>query len=88
VPRSYPPPSPGNQKSRLNVTEAGISATAGGPGRTPIQHEWDLSNPAKVRFRPLNAVNAAFGHKDLSTTEHYLQSIQDDQLDDQHRDLF
>lgn len=36
----------------------------------------------------IQEINAAFGHKDLSTTEHYLQSIQDDQLDDQHRDLF
>jgi site-specific recombinase XerD len=33
-------------------------------------------------------INAALGHKDLSTTEHYLQSIQDDELDEQHRDLF
>jgi len=36
----------------------------------------------------IQEINAAFGHKDLSTTEHYLSTIQDDQLDDQHRDLF
>lgn len=33
-------------------------------------------------------INAALDHKDLSTTEHYLSSIQDDELDEQHAELF
>jgi site-specific recombinase XerD len=36
----------------------------------------------------IQEINAALDHKDLSTTEHYLRSIRDDELDDQHEDLF
>jgi len=36
----------------------------------------------------IQEINAALGHKDLSTTEHYLRSIRDDELDEQHADLF
>jgi site-specific recombinase XerD len=36
----------------------------------------------------IQEVNAALDHKDLSTTEHYLRSIRDDELDDQHENLF
>jgi len=36
----------------------------------------------------IQEINAALDHKDLSTTEHYLRSIRDEELDEQHEDLF
>jgi integrase/recombinase XerD len=36
----------------------------------------------------LQEIQAALGHKQISTTESYLRTLRDDELDEQHRDLF
>jgi len=36
----------------------------------------------------LQEINAGLGHSTMQATEHYLQSIEDTDLDDQHKDLF
>ena len=36
----------------------------------------------------LQEIQAALGHSSISTTEHYLRSVRDEELDDKHEDLF
>jgi len=36
----------------------------------------------------LQEIQAALGHSSISTTEHYLRSVRDEELDDKHVDLF
>jgi len=36
----------------------------------------------------LQEIQAALGHSSISTTERYLRSLRDDELDEQHQALF
>jgi integrase/recombinase XerD len=72
-----------NQKLRIIAEKVGIDSTL----TTHIARHTAANRMASAGWE-LRKISAALGHKSVSTTEQYLRSLKDDELDEDHAQLF
>jgi integrase len=72
-----------NQKLRTIAEKVGITSTL----TTHIARHTAANRMASAGWE-LRKISAALGHKSVSTTEQYLRSLKDDELDEDHAALF
>ena len=72
-----------NQKLRVIAEKVGIDSTL----TTHIARHTAANRMASAGWE-LRKISAALGHQSVSTTEQYLRSLKDDELDEDHADLF
>ncbi|MCS3611012.1 tyrosine-type recombinase/integrase [Salinibacter ruber] len=72
-----------NQKLRKIAERVGITSTL----TTHIARHTAANRMASAGWE-LRKISAALGHQSVSTTEQYLRSLKDDELDEDHADLF
>jgi len=72
-----------NQKLRVIAEKVGITSTL----TTHIARHTAANRMASAGWE-LRKISAALGHKSVSTTEQYLRSLKDDELDEDHAALF
>jgi len=72
-----------NQKLRVIAEKVGIDSTL----TTHIARHTAANRMASAGWE-LRKISAALGHKSVSTTEQYLRSLKDDELDEDHEALF
>jgi len=72
-----------NQKLGTIAEKVGIDSTL----TTHIARHTAANRMASAGWE-LRKISAALGHKSVSTTEQYLRSLKDDELDEDHAELF
>jgi integrase len=72
-----------NQKLRVIAEKVGITSTL----TTHIARHTAANRMASAGWE-LRKISAALGHQSVSTTEQYLRSLKDDELDEDHEALF
>jgi integrase/recombinase XerD len=72
-----------NQKLRQIAERVGIDSTMS----THIARHTAANRMASAGWE-LRKISAALGHQSVSTTEQYLRSLKDDELDEDHAQLF
>jgi len=72
-----------NQKLRVIAEKVGIGSTL----TTHIARHTAANRMASAGWE-LRKISAALGHQSVSTTEQYLRSLKDDELDEDHKALF
>nr|WP_272506246.1 site-specific integrase [Salinibacter ruber] len=72
-----------NQKLRKIAGKVGITSTL----TTHIARHTAANRMASAGWE-LRKISAALGHQSVSTTEQYLRSLKDDELDEDHAELF
>jgi len=72
-----------NQKLRVIAEKVGIDSTL----TTHIARHTSANRMASAGWE-LRKISAALGHQSVSTTEQYLRSLKDDELDEDHMGLF